>query len=263
MSCLYCSPHLQCLPPASLCGQPSWVGPCYASRCPSCSSVLWCRPKATVDTQNILESCTVSLALGPVSLSPFLKNQLTSKCPWLTWEWDHFFTCSPCDVILACLVGKWGGRLRRKGPLSCGHLEPNPVGSPGNKGRHTAPSTFIWGTWRIYPSAPVSPDCRLPLRGVNFSPLSRHSGLSGWREPSGTDSPFLLAGSLVDILRNGGHWGEMGRLPWNFHKERSWIPGNTRLHPSGQILPSCLPSYLLPSSPDISWALTLLSTLRV
>ena len=106
MSYLHCSPHLQCLPPASLCGQPSWVGPCCASRCPSCSSVLWCRPKSTVDTQNILGSCTVSLALGPVSLSPFLKNQLTSKCPWLTWEWDHFLICS--------LLGRQVGREAEK-----------------------------------------------------------------------------------------------------------------------------------------------------
>ena len=129
-SCLHCALHLRCLPPASLRGQPSWVGPCCASSCPSCSSALWCRPKATVDTQNVLGSCTVSLALGPVSLSPFLKNQLIGKCPWLTWEWDHFLICSPSDMIPACLVGRWGGRPRRKEPLSCGHLEPNPAGEP-------------------------------------------------------------------------------------------------------------------------------------
>ena len=86
MSCLHCSPHLRCLPPVSLHGQASWVGLRCASRHPSCSSVLWCRPTAMVDTWNVLGSCTVSLALGPVSLSPFLKNHLTSKCPWLSWE---------------------------------------------------------------------------------------------------------------------------------------------------------------------------------
>ena len=70
MSYLHCTPNFRCLPPASLCDQPSWVGPCCASRCPSCSSALWCRPKAMVDTQNVLGSCTVSLAMGPGSLSP-------------------------------------------------------------------------------------------------------------------------------------------------------------------------------------------------
>ena len=77
MSYLHCTPDLQCLPPASLCGQPSWVGPCCASSCPSCSSALWCRTKAMVDTQNVLGSCTVSLALGPGSLSPSEKKKRT------------------------------------------------------------------------------------------------------------------------------------------------------------------------------------------
>ena len=77
MSYLHCTPDLQCLPPASLCGQPSWVGPCCASSCPSCSSALWCRTKAMVDTQNVLGSCTVSSALGPGSLSPSEKKKRT------------------------------------------------------------------------------------------------------------------------------------------------------------------------------------------
>ena len=81
MSYLHCTPNFRCLPPASLCGQPSWVGPCCASRCPSCSSALWCRPKAMVDTQNVLGSCTVSLAMGPGSLSPPEKKGLLTSNP--------------------------------------------------------------------------------------------------------------------------------------------------------------------------------------
>ena len=80
-SSLHWTPDLRCLPPASLCGQPSWVGPCCASSCPSCSSALWCRTKAMVDTQNDLGSCTLSLALGPGSLRPPEKKELLTSNP--------------------------------------------------------------------------------------------------------------------------------------------------------------------------------------
>ena len=89
MSYLHCTPDLQCLPPASLCGQPSWVGPCCASSCPSCSSALCCRTQAMVDTQKVLGSCTVSLALGPGSLSPSEKKKglLTSDLQRQVHSW--------------------------------------------------------------------------------------------------------------------------------------------------------------------------------
>ena len=82
------------------------------------------------------------LGSGSSKSEPFSEESADQQMPLADLGVGPFI-CSPSDVIPACLVGKWGGRLRRKGPLSCGHLEPNPVGSPGNKCRHTAPSTFI------------------------------------------------------------------------------------------------------------------------
>ena len=87
--------------------------------------------------QNILGSCTVSLALGPVSLSPFLKNQLTSKCPWLTWEWDHFLICS----LLSRQVGRapiGSPSICFQNPATSHHLQSCPLSPPSTTILHPA-----------------------------------------------------------------------------------------------------------------------------
>ena len=89
MSYLHCTPDLQCLPPASLCGQPSWVGPCCASSCPSCSSAFWCRTKAMVDTE-CSGQLHCQLGSGPRKSEPIWKKKeglLTSNLQRQVHSW--------------------------------------------------------------------------------------------------------------------------------------------------------------------------------